>query len=192
MHGTPSKEIITPRAVGFMRVCALTRQEYLDVKCYYSPYFSIILFLQVDIIEATGHPKQYISQGMQLYIAPNEEVLDQDLISNTIDLKSVEYNHAYGTCMLTCVHLHKHSCSISVPGIIRSGLCFTQPLIILSLDKDDLKATVLNSALAEDKEFIERVKVQSLKLIYEHMQDKHIEMMSCLESLPEEYHSLFP
>ena len=40
-------------------------------------------------------------------------------------------------------------------------------------------------------EFVERVKVQSLKLICEYMQDKHIELMSCLENLHEEYHS-FP
>ena len=58
---------------------------------------------------------------------------------------------------------------------------------------DDPKATVLNSlekSLAEDTEFFERVKVHSLKLIYEYMQDKHIELMLCLESLPKEYHSL--
>ena len=65
--------------------------------------------------------------------------------------------------------------------------------MVPDLDKDDPKATVLNSlkkALAEDLEFVEQVKVQSLKLIYEYMQEKHIELMSCLESLPEEYHSL--
>ena len=33
IHGATSKEIITPNVVGFMRVFALTRQEYLDVKC---------------------------------------------------------------------------------------------------------------------------------------------------------------
>ena len=95
--------------------------------------------------------------------------------------------------MLTCVHQKRHSQSISVPGIIRSGLCFTQPLMVPDLDKDNPKATVLNSlekALAEDSEFVERVKVQSLKLIYEYMQEKRIELMSCLESLPEEYQSL--
>ena len=106
---------------------------------------------------------------MQLFFAPNEEVLDQDLMSNSINLESVNYNHDYGTCMLTCVHHNKNSRNISVPGIIRSGLCFTQPLIVPSLEKDDPKATVLNSlekALAEDTEFVDRVKVQSLKLIY--------------------------
>ena len=109
---------------------------------------------------------------MELFFAPNKEVLDQDLLSNVINLKSVEYNHDYGICMLTCVHCHKHSRSISVPGIIRLGLCFTQPLLVPFLDKDDTKATDLNSlekALSEDEEFVERVKIQSLKLIYEYM-----------------------
>ena len=99
---------------------------------------------------------------MQLFFAPNEEVLDRDMMSNSINLEHINYNHDYGTCILTCVHRNKHSRSISVPGIIRSGLCFTQPLIVPDLDKDDPKATVLNSlkiALDEDSKFVERVKV---------------------------------
>ena len=91
------------------------------MKCYYSPHFSTILLSQVSVIEATGQPKQYVSQGMQLFFAPNEEVLDHDLMSNSINLESVNYNHDYGTCMLTCVHRNKHSRSTSVPGIIRAG-----------------------------------------------------------------------
>ena len=62
MHGATSKEIITPRAVGFKRVCVLTRLGYLDFKCYYSPQFSTTLLSQVSVIEATGHSKQYVSQ----------------------------------------------------------------------------------------------------------------------------------
>ena len=115
------------------------------------------------------------------------------MMSNSINLDKVDYNHDYRTCMLTCVHQNKHSRSISVPGIIRSGLCFTQPLIVPDLNKDDPKATVLNSvkkALAEDSEFVERVKVQSFKLIYKYRQEKYTELMLCLESLPEEHHSL--
>ena len=172
MHGATSKEIITPHAVGYMRVRALVKQGFLDVKCYYSPHFSTTLLSQVSVIEATGHPKQYISQGMQLFFAPNEEVLNCDLKSNSINLDNINYNHDYGTCMLTCVHRKRHSQSLSVPSIIRSGLCFTQPLIVPFLDKDDPKGTILDSlekALAEDSEFVERVKVQSLKLIYEYM-----------------------
>ena len=48
MHGATSKEIITPCAVGFMRVRALVKQGYLDVKCYYSPHFSTTLLSQVS------------------------------------------------------------------------------------------------------------------------------------------------
>ena len=90
---------------------------------------------------------------MQLFFAPKEIVLDQNLMSNSIKLENAHYNHEYGMCILPCVHGHKHSDSISVPGIIRSGLCFTYQLIISSLDTDDSKATILNSlekALAED------------------------------------------
>ena len=66
MHGATSKENITPHAVGYMRVRALTRQGYLNVKCYYSPHFSTTLLSQVGVIEATGHPKEFTSQGMEL------------------------------------------------------------------------------------------------------------------------------
>ena len=62
-----------------------------------------------------------------------------------VNLEDMEYNHNYGTCMLTCVHCKKHNRSISIPGIICSGLCFTQPLILPSLDKEDPRATIYNS-----------------------------------------------
>ena len=70
---------------------------------------------------------------------------------------------------------------------------FTQPLIVSTFHNSNPKATVLNSlekALAEDTEFVKRVKVQSLKKIYEYIEDKHIKLISCLGNLPEEYHSL--
>ena len=114
-------------------------------------------------------------------------------MSNSVNLDSVNYNHDYGTCILTCVHCHKHSHNISVPGINQLCLCFIQPLIIPTLDKDDPKTTALNSlekAKSEDPEFVKQVKAQSLNLIYDYMQEKHIELMSCLESLPKKYHKL--
>ena len=87
------------------------------------------------MIEATGVPRQYKSQDMRLFFAPDEEVLDRDLLSNKVNLEDTEYNHNYCACMLTCVHRKKHNRSISDTSIIRSGLCFTQPLILPSLDK---------------------------------------------------------
>ena len=77
MHGATSKQVITPQAVGYLRVRALVKEGYIDVKCYYSPHFSTTLLSQVSVIEATGHPKQYISQDMRMFFAPNEEVLDK-------------------------------------------------------------------------------------------------------------------
>ena len=99
MHDATSKLIITPRVIGYMRVWVLTRQGFIDEKFYYLPYFSITLPSQVSIIEATGHHKQYIPQGMQLFFIPNKVALAQDLTSNSINLNSVNYNHNYGTCM---------------------------------------------------------------------------------------------
>ena len=98
-----------------------------------------------------------------MFFARNEVVLGQDLISNTVNTERVDYNHDYDTCMLTCVHCYKHSCSIPVPGVTQSGPYFTQPLIIPTLDKDDPNAIVLNSlekAKLENPEFVERVKAQ--------------------------------
>lgn len=121
------QKIITPRAIELMRVFALTKQGYIYVTCYYSPHFSITFLSQVRVIKVTGRPKQYISKVskiIQLFFAPNE-VLGQDLLSNSVDLKNINNSHDYGTCMLTCVHHHKDSCSISVPGIITSGLFYS-------------------------------------------------------------------
>ena len=61
IHGASRKEIITTCAFCSMRVRVLTRQRYLDVKCYYLPHFNTTLLSQVSIIETTGQPKQYIS-----------------------------------------------------------------------------------------------------------------------------------
>ena len=110
-----------------MRVCALTRQRYLDVKCYYSPYFSITLLSQVSVIKATGHPKQYISEGMQLIFAPKEEVLDQNLMSNFANLDNVDYNHDCSTCMLTYVYHH----NFFAASLIQAS--FNQVFVLLSL-----------------------------------------------------------
>ena len=84
----------------------MTRQGFIDVKCSYLPHFSTTLLSHVSVIETYSQPNQYISQGIQLFFASNEVVLDRNLKSNSVNLKSVDYNHDYGTCLLTCVHHH--------------------------------------------------------------------------------------
>ena len=185
IHGATSKQITTPCAVWYMRVRVLTSQGFVDVKLYYWTHFSFTLPSHVSVIKAIGQPKHHISQGMTLFFAPNEVILDQGLVSNVVHLRNIDYNHDYGTCRLTCATVIKHSRSISVPGVIRPDLCFTQPLIIPSLDKNDPKATVLNSfekAKSEDPEFVKRVTDRSLTLIYDYMQKENTELISCLKS----------
>ena len=92
MYNATLKEVVNPRAVVLMKVCAFTQQGYIDVKRYCSSFSSTILVSQVSVIKATGHPKQYIFQGLQLFFAPNEEVLDCTLMSNSVHLKHVNYN----------------------------------------------------------------------------------------------------
>lgn len=74
---------------------------------------------------------------MWIFFSSNEVVLDRYFMSNTDDLDAINYNNDYGTCMLICGHCHKHKHNISVAGVIWSGLCFTQLLIVSSLDKND-------------------------------------------------------
>ena len=42
-HGATSKQTIKTRAVGYMRVRSLTKQGFIDIKCYYSLHFSTTL-----------------------------------------------------------------------------------------------------------------------------------------------------
>ena len=172
MHGATSKKLIIPHSVEYMRICTFTRQGFIDVKCYYLPHFNTTLLLHVSVIEATGQPKDNISQGIQLYFVPNEVFLDWGLMSNSTNLENVDYNYDYRTYILACVHHHKHNHSISIPGVIWLGLSFTQPLIIPFQDKHDPKATILNShekAKLKYPEFVKRVITQSSKLIYDYM-----------------------
>ena len=53
-----------------------------------------------------------------------------------------------------------------------------------------LHTNSLEKAKLEDPKFVKQVKAQSFKMIYDYMQQKHIKLMSCLESLPKEYHKL--
>ena len=50
MYGATSKKIITPRAIGYTRVCALIRQRFIDVKCYYLPHFRATLLSHISVL----------------------------------------------------------------------------------------------------------------------------------------------
>jgi len=126
---------------------------------------------------------------MMKFFAPNEELLQADLVSGKVDLDNTQYNFDYGNSLLTCTH--RSSQNLNVPGVIRSGLCFTQPLIIPDLPASHAKATIYNSkemALRNDPVFKSKCKSKHLELIYNHQQKQHVKLMSILESLPEQYY----
>jgi hypothetical protein len=93
--------------------------------------------------------------------------------------------------MFTCLHCFRQTGNLSIPGIIRSGLCFTEPLIPADLPASHAKATIYNSkqkALQDDPVFQADCKQKHVGLIYNHQHKEYIKLMSILESLPEEYY----
>jgi hypothetical protein len=70
--------------------------------------------------------------------------------------------------MLTCLHCFRQTGNLSIPGIICSGLCFTEPLILADLPASHAKATIYNSkqkALQDDPVFQADCKRKHLELI---------------------------
>jgi hypothetical protein len=104
MHGATSKDIIQPLAEGYLRVPAMTTKGYVDVLCYYSPHFTSTLLSDRSVVMATRNYRLYSGQFMNNCFAPDEETLQQDLLSGQVNLDNNRYNVDYGTCMLTCLH----------------------------------------------------------------------------------------
>lgn len=99
---------------------------------------------------------------MRILFAPNKEVLDKYLGLNVINLEDINYNHDHDTCILTWVYCNNHNQYISIPSIIRCSLCFTQLLIVSSLDKNDLLVIVFNfleKAKYENQSFCDKIKL---------------------------------
>jgi hypothetical protein len=157
---------------------------------YHSPQFTSTLLSDLSVCLAAGSKYMY-SQNMMKFFAPNEELLQADLASGKVDLDNTQYNFDYGNCLLTCMHRFCSSQNLNVPGVIRSGLCFTQPLVIPDLPTSHAKATIYNSkemALRDDPVFKSKCKSKHLELIYNHQQKQYVKLMSILESLPEQYY----
>ena len=77
--------------------------------------------------------------------------------------------------------------------IIRGGLCFTLPLILPDLPKDHPEACILNSsqlAYENDPKFQEDCDQMTMKLLYEHQQKQHEDLVEAIDHIPEEFHSL--
>ena len=195
MKGATSKKVIIPKAIGKLRVRANTVDGYLDCDCYYSPDFTTTLLSEVDVRKATRFPKQYGSQVLAKSFAIDDETLIKDLTTGKdVNLENAsEYQMDYGNCKLICFHRKTKSRNVEVPGIIRSGLCYTLPLLVPDLPANDPKATIFNSSekrLKFDKKFKNECEIMQFKLIYEHQQKEYTKLINLIDTLPEDVQKL--
>ena len=109
----------------------------------------------------------------------------------------------WGNCIIMTMgidfnHKKKLNRSVYISRIISAYLYYTMPLIIPSgLFVDDSSATLLNSrekAYNDNAHLRNKCDLLSMKMIYEHQQREHINLISDLESIPDNfinYHSTF-
>jgi hypothetical protein len=71
----------------------------------FSPHFTSTLLSDCSVVMATGNHWCYCGQFINKFFAPDEETLQQDLLSGKVDLDTQRYNLDYGICMLTAFKL---------------------------------------------------------------------------------------
>ena len=92
MHGATSTNLITPEAVGFLRVPTNNVAGFMDVKCYYSPNFTSTLLADNAVLDSTKFKGQYSGIELRKFFAHNEEVIEKDLDKyGTLDLDNRDY-----------------------------------------------------------------------------------------------------
>ena len=105
MRGASSGNIIVPSAQGKLRVQARTKQEFIDVLCYYSPHFTSTLLSDRDVLRSSQFAKEYSGQAMIKYFELDDEKINKDLAAQgCIDVTLPDYQMDYGHCTLTCIH----------------------------------------------------------------------------------------
>ena len=124
MHRATYGKIIVPLAKCWLRVQAGTRDDFIDVLCYYSPHFTSTLLSEQDVLRSSQFAKEFSDQVMTKYFELNDEKVNKDmLLKGSVDLKSQsDYQRDYGSCTLICVHHKLKRKNIEIPGIIRGGL----------------------------------------------------------------------
>ena len=120
MKGATSGTLIIPAAKGWLQVQANTKDQYLDVLCYYSPHFTSTLLSDRYVLLSNQCAKEYSGQVMSKYFDLNNKRVNDDLRKwGCINLQDVDgYHLDYGNCTLTCVHVTKKCRNIEIPGII--------------------------------------------------------------------------
>lgn len=84
LRGSTSGNIIVSLAQGWLRVQANTKQEYIDVLCFYSPHFTSTLLSDQDVLRSTKFAKEYRGQAMVKYFDLNDKKVNNDLSSKVV------------------------------------------------------------------------------------------------------------
>ena len=199
MKGATSTSIIVPKAEGYLQVPTIVDGETIDIKCFYSPDFTSTLLSDNDVLLSNKYHKAYKGQSMVKFFEPDEikELSSSQQAKQKRQLSdSVTscYDHNYGNCILACTHKSKSNRNIYIPGIIRSGLCYTMPLVIPPGPRSNHpEASSLNSleyAVKHDPTFKLKCDLKSYEAIYDYQQSQHLKLMQILESVPQKYHRL--
>ena len=78
IKGATSGTLIVPEAKGWLHVQANTRDQYLDVLCYYSPYFTSTLLSDRDVLLSNPCAKEYSGQVISKYFDLNSKQVNED------------------------------------------------------------------------------------------------------------------
>ena len=71
MKGDTSDQPIIPEAEGKLRVKAITKDGYIDVKCYYLPHFTSTLLSDRDVLHSSPFAKDFSGQILTKYFELN-------------------------------------------------------------------------------------------------------------------------
>ena len=176
MKGATSKSIIVPKAEDYLQVPTIVGGETIDIKCFYSPDFTSTLLSDNDVLLSNKHHKAYKGQSMVKFFEPDEikelPVSQREKQKRQLsDSVTSSYDHNYGNCILACTHKSKSNRNIYIPGIIRSGLCYTMPLVIPPGHRSNHpEASTLNSleyAIKHDPKFKLKCDLKSYEGIYD-------------------------
>ena len=99
---------------------ANTSEEYLDVKCYYSPHFTYIILSEIHVLRFLPCAPVYSGWIMIKYFELNDKKVNKGLFKQK--MVNTQHKNKYymdcDTCTLTCIHNKSKNQNIEIPDIV--------------------------------------------------------------------------
>ena len=170
MHGATDKKImITPVAVGCMRIPALTPQGWMDVKTCCSPLFTSTSSNEQDLLHATGHSNDHSRLTFQKCFDPTKAQL-QDALTGKLKFEK-HCKSDTGRVVITCHHKQVNWKDSVLAGVIIFGGACAHPLTPPVLPKDHPIATnhkLINQAKVNNPAFLKSCNDAAATAIHTH------------------------